>query len=96
MVQTLARVPSVRNSSRIVSDVEASRPASVVTQLFVVTAWQNGQATRMVFTTETTADAEGQAAADPGAATIEQKTPAESGPSFAAVPVRGGWLVFQL
>jgi hypothetical protein len=96
MVQTLARVPSVRNSSRIVSDVEASRPANVVTQLFVVTAWQNGQATRMVFTTETTADAEGQAAADPGAATIEQKTPGESGPSFAAVPVRGGWLVFQL
>jgi hypothetical protein len=95
MVQTLARVSSARNSSRTVSDSEPSQPAGVVTQWVVVTAWQNGQATRMVFATARAADGAGQAAADLGAAS-EESTSAESGPSFAAVPVRGGWLVFRL
>jgi hypothetical protein len=99
MVQTSARLSGVRNPSRTISDVEPAQPANVMMQWVVVTAWQDGQATRMVFTTARTAAA-GAAAqettTDPGAAASEQMTPAEQGPSYAAVPVRGGWLVFQL
>ena len=97
LVQTVARVSGARNPSRTVSDVEPSQPASGVTQYVVITAWQNGQATRVVFTTGGTSDAAGQeTAADPGAAAPIQMERREQAPSYAAVPVQGGWLVFQL
>ena len=66
-------------------------------QWVVVTAWQDGQETRMVFTTARTSSAAGQAASsDPAPTAGEQVRPSEQGPRFAAVPVRGGWIVFQL
>ena len=97
MVQTSARVSGVRNASRTVSDVEPSQAASgLVTQWVVVTAWHNGQATRTVFTAATATDAEQKTDAKPDAAASGHASPAESGPSYAAVPVRGGWLIFEL
>lgn len=95
MVQTSARLSGTRNPSRTVSDAEPEQPANVMMQWVVVTTWQDGQATRVVFTTARTADATAQATTDPGTAG-EQTAPTEQGPSYAAVPVRGGWLVFQL
>jgi hypothetical protein len=65
-------------------------PRFVEAQWVVVTTWQDGQAARMVFTTARVSNK---------APTVEQdseRPAAERVPSFAAVPVRGGWLVIQL
>ena len=94
MVQTAAPVSGAWNGARTISDAVPAQPANVVTQWVMVTTWQNGQATRIVFTT---ASATGQeTAADPGVTASEQAAPLEQGPRYAAVPVRGGWIVFQL
>lgn len=66
-------------------------------QWVVVTEWQDGIGTRMVFTTARMSGAAVQETpTDPMAATSEQAVPSEQEPRYAAVPVRGGWLVFQL
>jgi hypothetical protein len=97
MMQTAAPVSSARNRSRTISDAVPAQPADVVMQWVVVTAWQDGQGTRMVFTTARTSGAAGQeTAADPAPTPDGQARPSEQGPRYAAVPVRGGWLVFQL
>ncbi len=94
MMQTTAAVSSARNRSRTISDAVPAQPTDVVVQWVVVTAWQDGEGTRMVFTTARTSGAAGQeTAADPADG---QARPSEQGPRYAAVPVRGGWLVFQL
>ncbi|MGA1984221.1 MAG: M56 family metallopeptidase [Acidobacteriaceae bacterium] len=74
-----------------------------VVQWVVVTEWQDGQGTRMVFTTARTSEAAGQEAiagqqpSGPGVTAAGQTAaPEEQGPRYAAVPVRGGWIVFQL
>jgi hypothetical protein len=66
----------------------------------VTTSWQGGVATRMVFTTTRMPD-EGQQEIGTGSGVEdEQAAPSQPGlqpgPRYAAVPVRGGWLVFQL
>jgi hypothetical protein len=97
MMQTTAPVSSARNRSRTISDAVPAQPADVVMQWVVVTAWQDGEGTRMVFTTARTSGAAGQeTAADPAPTPDGQARPSEQGPRYAAVPVRGGWLVFQL
>ena len=97
MMQTTAPVSSARNRSRTISDAVPAQPADVVMQWVVATAWQDGEGTRMVFTTARTSGAAGQeTAADPAPTPDGQARPSEQGPRYAAVPVRGGWLVFQL
>jgi len=62
----------------------------VVTQWTVVTSWRGGYGSRMVMTTARVSDIA-------PAADQESETPAaQEAPRYAAVPVRGGWLVFQL
>jgi hypothetical protein len=96
MVQTSAKASGARTSPRTVSDVEPSQPANGLTQWVVVATWQNGQAMRMVFTAAKTDDAAGPRTAAESSAAGEPASSADQGPSYAAVPVRGGWLVFQL
>jgi hypothetical protein len=79
-----------RNASRMVSDEAPAQPANGMVQWVVVTTWQDGQATRMVFATARVSNK---------VPTVEEdgEGPAfEQAPSYAAVPVRGGWLVIQL
>ena len=96
MVETNAPVPSAREVSRTISDVVPARPASVVTQWMVVTTWQGGVGTRTVITTaQVTAAGEQESGAASGSGGSEQVVP-QPGPRYAAVPVRGGWLFFQL
>jgi Zn-dependent protease with chaperone function len=72
-------------------------PRFVEAQWVVVTTWQGGQGTRMVFATEKVFGTTGQeTAADFGTIAGEQSVPMEQAPRYAAVPVRGGWIVFQL
>jgi Zn-dependent protease with chaperone function len=90
MVQTVAQASAARNVSRTVSDEVPAQPANGMMQWVVVTTWQDGQATRMVFATARVSNK---------ALMVEQdgEGPAsEQVPSYAAVPVRGGWLVIQL
>ena len=97
MVQTSAAVSGVGNRSRTISDAAPSEPATGVMQWVVVTTWQDGQTTRAVFTAAQTSSPSGQAAAtDTGSAANEQVGLPQQGPRYAAVPVRGGWIVFQL
>lgn len=90
MVQAMAPVPAARNRSRTVSDESPAQPANEMVQWVVVTTWQDGQATRMVFTT---ARVSNQA---PGVGPDDEGPVSGEVPSYAAVPVRGGWLVIQL
>jgi hypothetical protein len=51
----------------------------------------------MVFTTASTFGTDGQdGARDSGTTAGEPVGDSEQGPRYAAVPVRGGWIVFQL
>ena len=90
MVQAMAPVPAARDRSRTVSDESPAQPANEMVQWVVVTTWQDGQATRMVFTT---ARVSNQA---PGVGPDDEGPGSGEVPSYAAVPVRGGWLVIQL
>jgi hypothetical protein len=97
MVQTAAPVSGERTGLRMISDAVPAQPANGVTQWVVVTTWQGGVGTRMVFTTTRMPGADEQGTgARPGSTTSEQDMPTGQGPRYAAVPVRGGWLVFQL
>ena len=97
MVQARASVSGVQHQPKTFSDAAPVLPANVVTQWVVVTTWQNGVGTRTVFATERSTSVAGQTAAavsapvagDQGASSVQE-------PRYAAVPVRGGWLVFQL
>jgi hypothetical protein len=60
-------------------------------QWVVVSTWQGGEETRTVLTTATAPDANGPA--EPAGA---QPRPSDEAHPYAAVPVQGGWLVFQL
>jgi hypothetical protein len=79
-----------RNASRMVSDEAPAQPANGTMQWVVVTTWQDGQATRMVFTTARVSNKAPMVEEDGEGPSSEQA------PSYAAVPVRGGWLVIQL
>ena len=70
------------------SDVEPSRPAAAMMQWVVVTSWEDADGSRMVLTT----------AVPNGSARQTPETQSESQQvhPYAAVPVRDGWLVFQL
>jgi BlaR1 peptidase M56 len=88
----LKMVPTSSYSSRTgpmsVSDVKPSRPAEGVMQWVVVTSWEDAEGSRMVLTTAVSTDTPAQApAAEPESGQVHP---------YAAVPVRGGWLVFQL
>jgi beta-lactamase regulating signal transducer with metallopeptidase domain len=96
MVQTAARVSGERREVRTISDTVPAQPANGVTQWVVVTTWQGGVGTRMVFTTAGMAGADEQETGTGSAAGNEQAAPSRTVPRYAAVPVRGGWLVFQL
>jgi hypothetical protein len=79
-----------RNASRMVSDEAPAQPANGTMQWVVVTTWQDGQATRMVFATARVSNKAPMVEEDGEGPSSEQA------PSYAAVPVRGGWLVIQL
>jgi hypothetical protein len=79
-----------RNPSRMVSDEAPAQPGNGMVQWVVVTTWQDGQATRMVFTTARVSNKAPMVEEDGEGPSSEQA------PSYAAVPVRGGWLVIQL
>jgi hypothetical protein len=100
MVQTSAHTPVSRNRSRQISDVEPSQAAAGVMQWVTLTAWQEDDGSRMLLATERTTALPGSNApvATGDAPELEQQHPAtpEQVHSYAAVPVRGGWLVFQL
>jgi beta-lactamase regulating signal transducer with metallopeptidase domain len=91
VIQTMAPVSASHNRPRSISDVEPSQPAGVVMQWVVVSTWQGGEETRTVLTTATAPDANGPA--EPAGA---QPRPSDEAHPYAAVPVQGGWLVFQL
>jgi hypothetical protein len=74
----------------MVSDEAPAQPANGTMQWVVVTTWQDGQATRMVFTTARVSNKAPMVEQDGAGPASEQV------PSYAAVPVRGGWLVIQL
>jgi beta-lactamase regulating signal transducer with metallopeptidase domain len=96
VVQTNALVSGERDRSRTISDVVPAEPASVVTQWMVVTTWQGGVGTRMAITTARVTGADAQeTGVGSGSGANEQVVP-QQGPRYAAVPVRGGWLFFQL
>jgi BlaR1 peptidase M56 len=95
MVRTAESNPESQHRSRLVSDVDRSPSAEGVIQWFVVTSWQSQDGSHMVLTTAGTTNnqvgsADQKPGADNGSPDIEQVHP------YAAVPVRGGWLVFQL
>jgi len=97
MVQTNAPVSGELYRARMISDAVPAQPANVVTQWVVVTTWQGTVGTRMVFTAMRAPEAGEQGTgAGTGATVGEQAVPSGQGPRYAAVPVRGGWLVFQL
>jgi hypothetical protein len=83
MVQTSAAIFGGRDRTQTISDVRPAEPAAGVTEWVAVTTWQDGLATQMLLTTARTTE-------------VKQDMPSEAGPRYAAVPVRGGWLVFQL
>ncbi len=99
MVQTRAVDSGRRNRSASISDVDPSRPAVGAMEWVVVTSWQdeNG-ASRSVMTTARAPDADQHGAQAVGdASDVQQQQPrSEEVHPYAAVPVRGGWLVFQL
>lgn len=100
MVQTTAHTPVSRNRSRPISDNEPSQAATGVMQWVTVTSWQSEDGSRMVLTTAQTAATPelNVPATTENAPQLEQlqRTAREQVHPYAAVPVRGGWLVFQL
>ena len=90
MVQVMAPILAARNPPRTVSDEAPAHPANGMVQWVVVTTWQDGQATRMMFTTARVSNQAPMVEQDGEGPASEQT------PSYAAVPVRDGWLVFQL
>ena len=99
MVQTMERDSSRRGPSRSISDVTPSRPADGLTQWVVVTSWQGQDGSRMVLTTARSLPKEisdaPPATGDAPELEQHQQRPEQFHP-YAAVPVQGGWLVFQL
>jgi hypothetical protein len=95
MVQTKAVDSGRRNRSSSISDVEPSRPAVGAVEWVVVTSWQdeNG-ASRSAMTAARAPD--GAQAADNASDVQQQQPRSEEVHPYAAAPVRGGWLVFQL
>jgi Zn-dependent protease with chaperone function len=97
MVQTTAAIAGARDGSRTISDAVLGQPANGVTEWIVVTTWQGVVGTRMMFTTTRSTEAAGQGATvDRGTTAGEQSAPTVQVPRYAAVPVQGGWLVFQM
>ena len=101
-IRTMAPDSGSRARSKSISDVEPSRPAVGVMQWVVVTSWQDEDGSRMVLTTARTSNADvrgdqTQATGDAPELQQQQERPrSEQVHPYAAVPVRGGWLVFQL
>jgi hypothetical protein len=90
MMRTAAATDSsYRKRFHSISDVEPSRPADGVMQWVVVSSWSDADGDRMVLATAISNGTPGRAA--------ETQTPAsQQVHPYAAVPVRDGWLVFQL
>jgi beta-lactamase regulating signal transducer with metallopeptidase domain len=98
MIRTAASDSGSRGRSKLTSDVDPSQPAVGVRQWVVVTAWQGEDGSRMVLTTATTSEPgrdSSDAPATGDAPELRQQRTQQVLP-YAAVPVRGGWLVFQL
>jgi hypothetical protein len=74
----------------MVSDEAPAQPANGMMQWVVVTTWQDGQATRMVLPAARVSNKAPMVEGD------GERPASEQAPSYAAVPVRGGWLVIQL
>ena len=87
MVRTGAFRPRARSNS--VSDVEPSRPTDGVMQWVVVSSWSDADGDRMVLATAISNGTPGRAA-ETRTQGFQQVHP------YAAVPVRDGWLIFQL
>ena len=92
MEQTRAQVSLQPRRQPTLRDETAKdgAPRFVEAQWVVVTTWQDGQATRMVFTTARVSNKAPMVEED------GEGPSSEHAPSYAAVPVRGGWLVLQL
>jgi hypothetical protein len=95
-----ARTRSIRTEVAMPSDGEQRSSSRNVTQgqWLVVTSWSGTNGSRVVLTTMTVPDALESAPSDAtGQATAgDAQDAAQQVPRYAAVPVRGGWLVFQL
>lgn len=87
MARTRA-VPAVAKDSRSQSGTDAA--TDNVTQWIVVRSWQDAEGSRMVLTTAEVSTGR------PAVSTDMQAAPSKEFHPYAAVPVRGGWLVFQL
>jgi beta-lactamase regulating signal transducer with metallopeptidase domain len=92
-----ARQPAVRLVRDVPSDgldqADSARRDSVAAWI-VVTSWRGEQRAQVVFATEdTSADTRGDTSPRP---ISDEQAPAEQVHPYAAVPLRGGWLVFQL
>lgn len=96
MVQTVA--PVSQHGPTSVSEKAPAQPANLLMQWVVVTTWQDGNGTRMVMTTASLPPVAGSAVPMQQAQAAGRQPAAAQQvyPAYAAVPVRGGWLVFQL
>jgi beta-lactamase regulating signal transducer with metallopeptidase domain len=84
-------VRAVAEGRKVSRSVDApSSEEVVITQWVVVTSWQSSDGARMVRTIAGGSDG------TQGAGPAMQSWPSEEVYPYAAVPVRGGWLVFQL
>ena len=102
MLQTSSPDSQVRSHIRAISDVEPSQPAVGIMQWVTVTAWQSGDGSRVVLTTARTRTLPREVSDTPAATgdapELEQQPDARPDQvhPYAAVPVRGGWLILQL
>jgi hypothetical protein len=100
MVQTNAHLFGSRNRVKVTSDVEPSPAATGLMEWVTVTSWQREDGSRMVLATERTAALPESSLPVTTGYAPELRPQNQTGPeqvhSYAAVPVRGGWLVIQL
>jgi beta-lactamase regulating signal transducer with metallopeptidase domain len=103
MVQTSADSRSRGRTTKAISDVEPSQPATGAMEWLVVTSsWQGADGSRMVLTTARSSGLPKELSDAPAstgdAPELEQRPQASSDEvhPYAAVPVRGGWLILKL
>jgi hypothetical protein len=110
MVQTSAAVPAALRArmggAMVVSDVQPSRAAAGEMQWVVVTSWQRPDGSRVVLTSVQTSRVMEPEAGDAtdaadairsgGESPANGESPSNQVYPYAAVPVRGGWLIIQM
>jgi beta-lactamase regulating signal transducer with metallopeptidase domain len=92
-----------RRTAKAISDVEPSQPVTGEMQWVMVTSWQGADGSRMVLTTarpstvpKEQSDAPAATGDSPESEQQQPQASSEEVHPYAAVPVRGGWLILQL